>query len=110
MPRPTGSLCLEGSSGCPWVITAPAMVEGCQLEVDRLAGLGATQAMSPWHQHAVQQWVLGGQQAGGAPGFGALQASGRGLDARAGRSATGRGGRDVHPGVVAEASSLPGLL
>src|SRR5829696_736957 len=46
----------------------------------------------------------------GAPGFGALQAPGCGLEGRAGRSATGRGGRDVHPGVVAEAPGLAGLL
>jgi hypothetical protein len=57
----------------------------CQLEVDRLAGLGATQAMGQRHQHAVQQRVLAGQHAGGAPGLGALQASGRALDTRAGR-------------------------
>jgi hypothetical protein len=37
-------------------------------------------------------------------------ASGRGLDGRAGRLAPGRGGRDVHPGVVVDASGLPCLL
>jgi len=46
------------------------MVEGCQLEVDGLAGLGATQAMAQRHQQAVQQRVLAGQQASGALGFG----------------------------------------
>jgi hypothetical protein len=59
---------------------------------------------------AVQQWVLAGQQAGGPPGFRALQAPGHGLDGRAGRAAPGRGGRHVHPGVVADASGLRGLL
>jgi hypothetical protein len=47
------------------------MVEGRQLEMDRLAGLGATQAMGQRHQHALQQWVLAGQEASGPPGLGA---------------------------------------
>jgi hypothetical protein len=34
--------------------------------MDRLAGLGSTQAMGQRHQHAVQQRVLAGQQASGA--------------------------------------------
>jgi hypothetical protein len=83
------------------------MVEGGQLDMDGLAGLGVTQAMDQWHQHAVQQRVLAGQQVGGAPGFGARQASGRGLDGWAGRSAPGRGRRDLHSGVVVAASGLP---
>ena len=46
-----------------------ALVEGCQLEVDGLAGLGATQAMGQWHQQAMQHWVLADQQASGPLGF-----------------------------------------
>jgi hypothetical protein len=78
--------------------------------MDRLAGLGTTQAMGQRHQQAVQQRMLVGQQASCTPDFGALQASGRGLNGRAGRLAPGRGGRDVHPGVVVDASGLPCLL
>ena len=70
-------------------LSAPhlARVAGGQLEMDRLAGLGTTQAMGQRHQQAVQQRMLVGQQASCTPDFGALQASGRGLDGRAGRLA-----------------------
>src|SRR5215207_995118 len=54
--------------------------------------------------------MLTGQQASCTPDFGTLQALGRGLDGRAGRSAPGRGGRDVHTGIVVDASGLPSLL
>jgi hypothetical protein len=47
------------------------MVEGCQLEMDRLGGLGVTQAMGQWRQRAVQHGVLVGQQVSGAVGLGA---------------------------------------
>src|SRR5215216_2590713 len=54
--------------------------------------------------------MLVGQEASGTADFGAVQASGRGLDGRAGRLASGRGGRDVHRGVVVDTSGLPSLL
>jgi hypothetical protein len=44
--------------------------------------------------------MLVGQEASCTEDFGAVQASGRGLDGRAGRLAPGRGGRDVHTGIV----------
>jgi hypothetical protein len=54
----------------------PGQGRGGQLEMDRLAGLGTTQAMGQRHQQAVQQRMLVGQQASCTPDFGAMSTLG----------------------------------